>query len=158
MILNGQRRVPIALAPLATFFECARCELRFPHGSVTVRLVSDPAMARLNRDYRGKSGPTDVLSFPAKRTANGQQTKALSPKRVRSQEATENDSYVGDIAIAPETARRNARRFSRGLPAELRVLILHGMIHLAGYDHETDQGEMERLEQRLRRRLGLPWP
>ena len=77
---------------------------------------------------------------------------------MRQQEAAENDGYVGDIAIAPETARRNARRLSRGLPAELRVLILHGMIHLAGYDHETDQGEMERLEQRLRRRLGLPWP
>ncbi len=63
--------------------------------------------------------------------------------------------YVGDIAISPETARRNARRFSRTLPAEMRILILHGMIHLAGFDHETDHGEMDRLERRLRRRLGV---
>ncbi len=57
--------------------------------------------------------------------------------------------------ISPETARRNARKHSRRLAAELRVLILHGMIHLAGYDHEADDGEMMRLERRLRRRLGL---
>ena len=63
--------------------------------------------------------------------------------------------YIGDIAISPETARRNARRFSRSLPAEMRILILHGMIHLAGFDHETDHGEMDRLERRLRKRLGV---
>ena len=63
--------------------------------------------------------------------------------------------YVGDIAISPETARRNARRFSRALNVEMRILILHGMIHLAGFDHETDHGEMDRLERRLRRRLGV---
>jgi probable rRNA maturation factor len=80
-----------------------------------------------------------VLSFPAK---NGKP----HPK---------DQAYVGDIAISPETARRNARRFSRALPVEIRILILHGMIHLAGYDHETDHGEMDRLERRLRRRLGV---
>ena len=63
--------------------------------------------------------------------------------------------YIGDIAISPETARRNARRFSRSLPVEMRILILHGMIHLAGFDHETDHGEMDRLERRLRKRLGV---
>jgi probable rRNA maturation factor len=63
--------------------------------------------------------------------------------------------YIGDIAISPETARRNARRFARSLPAEMRILILHGMIHLAGFDHETDHGEMDRLERRLRKRLGV---
>jgi probable rRNA maturation factor len=62
---------------------------------------------------------------------------------------------VGDIAISPETAQRNARRSSRALTAELRILILHGMIHLAGYDHETDAGQMEKFERRLRRRFGL---
>ena len=63
--------------------------------------------------------------------------------------------YVGDIAISPETARRNARRFSRSLSMEMRILILHGMIHLAGFDHEADHGEMDRLERRLRKRLGV---
>jgi probable rRNA maturation factor len=63
--------------------------------------------------------------------------------------------YIGDIALSPETARRNARLYSRSLPEELRILVLHGLIHLAGFDHETDEGQMERLERRLRRRLGL---
>jgi probable rRNA maturation factor len=138
MIVNRQRRIPVAIVPLQNFHERAREALGFPPESVTVQLVSDDAMARLNRTYRKKRGPTDVLSFPA----NGN-----SPSK--------DDSYVGDIAISPETARRNARRLSRTLAAELRILILHGMIHLAGFDHETDHGEMDRIERRLRRRLGV---
>jgi len=65
------------------------------------------------------------------------------------------NGYLGDIAVSPETARRNAGRSSRSLPEELRILVLHGMLHLAGYDHETDEGQMQRLERRLRRSLGL---
>jgi probable rRNA maturation factor len=138
MIVNRQRRVPVATKPLEGFFERVRRELRFAPESVTIQLISDAAMARLNRSYRNKSGPTDVLSFPA----NGSKPN-------------QNTEYVGDIAISPESARRNARRFSRTLPAEMHILILHGMIHLAGLDHETDNGEMDRLERRLRRRLGI---
>jgi probable rRNA maturation factor len=138
MIVNRQRRVPVATRPLQHFYERVRQELRFPPEAVTVQLISDNAMARLNRTFRKKHGPTDVLSFPAERA------------RPR-----ENAKYVGDIAISAETARRNARRFSRALSVEMRILILHGMIHLAGFDHETDHGEMDRLERRLRRRLGV---
>jgi probable rRNA maturation factor len=138
MIVNRQRRVPVAVEPLKDFYERVREALRFPPESVTIQLISDDAMARLNRTYRKKQGPTDVLSFPA----NGAK-------------AHREGDYVGDIAISPETARRNARRFSRALTAEIRILILHGMIHLAGFDHETDHGEMDRLERRLRRRLGV---
>ena len=138
MIFNRQRRVPVAIRPLQQFYERARRELGFAPESVTIELISDAAMARLNETYRKKHGPTDVLSFPA----NG-----ASPKP--------GAEYVGDIAISPETARRNARRFSRSLPLEMRVLILHGMIHLAGFDHEADHGEMDRLERRLRKRLGV---
>jgi probable rRNA maturation factor len=138
MIVNRQRRVRVPVKPLQDFFERVRQELRFPPEAVTVQLISDSAMARLNQTFRHKRGPTDVLSFPA----NG-----AKPKR--------SALYAGDIAISPETARRNARRFSRTLPAEMRILILHGMLHLAGFDHETDHGEMERLERRLRRRLGV---
>jgi len=138
MIVNRQRRVPVAVKPLEDFFERVRRELRFASESVTVELISDAAMARLNQSFRNKRGPTDVLSFPA----NG-----ARPNR--------GTQYVGDIAISPETARRNARRFSRTLPVEMRILILHGMIHLAGFDHENDHGEMDRLERRLRRRLGV---
>ena len=138
MIVNRQRRVPVALHPLQQFYERVRRELGFPRGAVTVQLISDQTMARLNEKFRQKPGPTDVLSFPA----NG-----VRPTR--------DAEYIGDIAISPETARRNARRFSRSLPVELRILILHGMIHLAGFDHETDHGEMNRLERRLRKRLGV---
>jgi probable rRNA maturation factor len=112
--------------------------MHFLPESVTVQLIGDEAMARLNRTFRNKRGPTDVLSFPAGTAKPGKNTE-----------------YVGDIAISPETARRNARRFARPFGLELRVLILHGMIHLAGFDHETDHGEMERLELKLQRRLGI---
>ena len=138
MIVNRQRRVPVALKPLQDFYEIVRHELQFPPETVTVQLISDTAMARLNRTYRHKRGPTDVLSFPFAQTR-----------------PSASSEYVGDIAISPETAQRNARRFSRALPVEMRILILHGMLHLAGFDHETDHGEMDRIERRLRRRLGV---
>jgi len=138
MIVNRQRRVRLPLKPLEDFFDRVRRELGFPQGAVSIQLISDAAMARLNQTFRHKHGPTDVLSFPA----NG-----ARPKR--------SARYVGDIAISPETARRNARRFARTFPVEMRILILHGMLHLAGFDHETDHGEMDRLERRLRRRLGV---
>ena len=142
MIVNRQRRVPIAIDPLQQFYERVQRELGFAPESVTIQLISDDSMARLNQTYRKKHGPTDVLSFPA----NGLRRRAGSSE------------YIGDIAISPETARRNARRFSRSLPREMRILILHGMIHLAGFDHETDHGEMNRLERRLRKRLGVATP
>ncbi len=151
MILNRQRRVTFAIPPLSDFLESVRAELRFPENAVAVQFISDAAMARLNRTYRGKSGPTDVLSFPA----NGHHRRAARRRFVVPPAAAHENGYIGDIAIAPETARRNARRYSRTLPQELRILLLHGMIHLAGYDHESDDGEMERLEQKLRVRLGL---
>src|ERR1700687_6240249 len=83
MIVNRQRRVPVAVKPLKRFYERVRQELQFPPESVTVQLISDDAMARLNRTFRSKHGPTDVLSFPAKPTR-----------------PTENAKYVGDIAIS----------------------------------------------------------
>jgi probable rRNA maturation factor len=144
MIVNRQRRVLVAIPPLRKFYERARQELGFAPEAVTIELISDRAMARLNETYRKKRGPTDVLSFPAK--------GASETNGARAPHAPE---YIGDIAISPETARRNARRFSRSLPEEMRILILHGMIHLAGFDHETDRGEMDRLERRLRKRLGV---
>ena len=159
MVLNRQNRIAVAVAPLADFLERVRRELRFPENSVTVQLMSDSAMARLNRTFRGQRGPTDVLSFPAngvRTRGQGPQSPREKPRRGRAPQGGE--PYVGDIAIAPGTARRNARLYSRSLPEELRVLLLHGMIHLAGYDHETDRGRMERIERRLRRRFGLNRP
>ncbi len=148
MILNRQRRIPLAVGPLTSFCEQVRRELGFPEESVTVCFVSDQTIARMNRQFRGKEGPTDVLSFPAHRLRS---RWARLPRKGKIRPG----DYVGDIVISPETARRYARRRSHGLASELRVLILHGMIHLAGFDHENDRGEMMQLERRLRRRLGL---
>ncbi len=104
-------------------------------GEVTVLLTSDVAIRRLNRQFRGKNKATDVLSFPALEMVRG---------------------VAGDLAISVETARRQAREQGHALGVEIKVLMLHGLLHLAGYDHETDSGEMARRERLLRGRLGLP--
>jgi probable rRNA maturation factor len=145
MILNRQRRIRVALPPLEKFFARVRCALDLPAESVTVCLLTDAKIARLNQAFRRRRGPTDVLSFPA----DGHF------KRKSGRRAARSASYLGDIAISPETARRHARRFGRRLDEELQVLLLHGVLHLLGYDHETDRGEMERYEAQLRRRLGV---
>ncbi len=140
MILNRQKRVRVALPPLEKFARQVRRELRLDGREVAICLVSDAEMARLNKTYRGKQDPTDVLSFPASEAASSRRASSKS---------------LGDIAIAPMVARRNAKRGGRTLPDELRILILHGVLHLMGYDHERDSGQMERRERLLRRRLGL---
>jgi len=173
MILNQQRRVRVSMAALDKFLAATQKRLRLAPDSLTVALVTDPQMARWNAAYRGKNRPTDVLSFPADGPVP--QTKAQpirgkksrrNPRRVRSAKisnaagfsfaaVTSSTSYLGDIAIAPSVARRNAIRFGRTFDQEMRILILHGVLHLMGYDHETDQGQMIRRENRLRRELGL---
>jgi probable rRNA maturation factor len=140
MILNRQRKMRVAVGPLETFLERVKAETREKDAELTVCLVSDAEMAQLNQKFRRKRGPTDVLSFPAK-----ERRKADS----------DGARFLGDIAIAPETARRYALRDGRKLEDELRILILHGALHLLGYDHETDHGQMDRIEKKLRRRLGL---
>ena len=148
MILNRQRRVPVATRPLTDFLCRVRSALRLGDRDLTVCLVSDASIASLNREFRGKPGPTDVLSFPA----NGH----AALRRARpSSSSPSSTSYLGDIAISLEAARRNAARFGRTLPQELRILMLHGVLHLLGYDHETDRGRMDRVERRLRAELGL---
>ncbi len=151
MIFNRQRSVRIRSKELDGFFARARRALRLPSGSLSVCLVTNSEMARWNRAYRGKPGPTDVLSFRTGEhaTPNGQRTGRRVARRPG------RSPYLGDIAIAPAMARRNAARFGRTLSEEMRILILHGMLHLMGYDHETDRGQMDRRERRLRRSLGL---
>ncbi len=151
MILNRQRSVRVPAKDLERFCSRARRALRLPSESVSICLVSNSEMARWNRAYRGKVGPTDVLSFPAD-DANGARRKNTIPF---ARGASDSPQYLGDIAIAPAVARRNALRFGRTFSEEMRILILHGMLHLMGYDHETDEGQMDRRERRLRRELGL---
>lgn len=110
-------------------------------GSVTVVLATDAAMRRLNREWRGKDYATDVLSFPADDDG----------PRLRGQVR-----HLGDIVIATGVARRQAVEAGHAYGTELKVLALHGLLHLLGYDHETDTGQMARAERRLRRKGGLP--
>jgi len=98
---------------------------------LSVALVNDEAIHELNRSYRRKDKPTDVLSFPGDEDGEG---------------------YLGDILISVPTARRQAAGAGHPVDRELRVLLLHGVLHCLGFDHETDDGEMERLERRLRKR------
>jgi probable rRNA maturation factor len=101
---------------------------------MSVAVVSDMRVRALNREYRKKDTPTDVLSFPA---------------------ADVTGDFLGDVVIAGGVARRQAREAGHSLQTELRILALHGLLHLLGYDHEQDDGQMERLERRLRRHGGL---
>ncbi len=102
-------------------------------GEVNIRIASNRELRELNRRFRKKNQPTDVLSFP-----------------------TETPTLAGDIAISAEIAVANAADMGHSPQTELKVLILHGLLHLAGYDHETDDGEMRTRETSLRRKLGLP--
>jgi probable rRNA maturation factor len=164
MVLNRQKGVRVSVSNLEGFLARARRALGVPATALTVCLVSNAEIARWNFAYRGKKKPTDVLSFPAngahrkqrRQTAHGQASPRRGLRSVRSPaSAAPSKCYLGDIAIAPEVARRNARRFGRTFADEMRILILHGILHLMGYDHETDNGRMDRREHRLRRQLGL---
>jgi probable rRNA maturation factor len=150
MVFNRQRRIKVPVAELQKFLARARRALRLPAGSFVVCLVTNAQIARWNRSYRGKNGPTDVLSFPVE--------SARKPRRKKSRSNGSepvDGNYLGDIAIAPAVARRNAGRFGRTFEQEMRILVLHGMLHLMGYDHETDRGQMDRRERKMRRALGL---
>jgi len=117
-------------------------------GEVTVALVSDGRMRALNRSYRGKDYATDVLSFPALTASGDGMTTGLAG-------APETGPYLGDVVIAVGVANRQADEAGHSLATELRILALHGLLHLLGYDHESDDGRMARVEARLRRQAGL---
>jgi probable rRNA maturation factor len=104
-------------------------------GVVNVLVTSGRELRALNLRFRGKDKATDVLSFPP---------------------LLDLENFAGDVAIAAEIAAQNARRLGHSAVEEIKILVLHGVLHLAGYDHERDHGEMARKEQRLRKKLGLP--
>jgi probable rRNA maturation factor len=104
-------------------------------GTVNVLVTTSRELRLLNRRFRGQDKPTDVLSF----------TPAFADK-----------TFAGDLAISAEIAARNARDLGHPPATEIKILALHGVLHLAGYDHETDDGRMARREQRLRKQFGLP--
>lgn len=130
-----KRRVPgLHHSELADFVASA-CRAARLRGIVTVMITDNRHLRDLNLRFKGIDRATDVLSFPA-------------PVFVR--------GFAGDIAISVEIAVRNARFLGHSVSDEIRILILHGVLHLAGYDHESDHGEMARREQLMRKRLALP--
>lgn len=126
MVLNRQRKVSFRRQEVADFVTFLEHALARGR-EIAVCVVSDDAIRRHNRRYRNKNEATDVLSFPPT-----------------------------DVLISAETARRQARRLGHSLEAELKILALHGTLHLMGHDHERDRGQMARLERIWRRRLDLP--
>lgn len=122
--------------PLAAFLDEAAAAVKL-RGEIAVLLTTDTAIRRLNRAFRNKDKATDVLSFPSPEPWPGQKPAG------------------GDLAISVETAARQAEEAGHALWVELQVLLLHGVLHLAGYDHESDSGQMARKEALLRRRFGL---
>lgn len=128
-------------------------------GSVSIGLLSDRSVRGLNRRYRQIDSATDVLSFPAEMSSPPRRTRRTRKSKPdyfsASSASSVVESFLGDIAIARGVARRQARAARHAELTELRLLALHGLLHLLGYDHERDEGEMRRVERRLRRKGGL---
>ena len=138
-IVNRQRKLPVDCEYWQKFTTRALSVVPSSVKGVTVLFISDRRMGELNRKWRGKRGTTDVLSFPS---AQSSAEEAAEPT-------------IGDIVISLERALLQATESERELEQEIAQLILHGLLHLCGYDHETDDGEMNRLELQLRRRLQI---
>ena len=138
-IVNRQRKVPVDPEKWQHFTSRALKATPAEAASVTIAFISDRQMRELNRQWRGKTGTTDVLSFPAG------EDEFANPA----------GSNLGDVVISAEQAARQAKEHELTLDEEIAQLILHGLLHLCGYDHETDDGEMNRLELKLRKKLRI---
>jgi len=131
-VVNRQRRLKLDTEAWSTFADRALDAIGKSESSATIAFVSDKRIRALNRQFRGVDKATDVLSFPA-----------------------EDEPNLGDVAVSVDTAEVQAKANGLTLTSEISQLILHGLLHLCGYDHETDNGEMNRLELRMRKRLGI---
>ena len=131
-VVNRQRRLQIDTEAWSNFATKALNAIGKSESSATIAFVSDKRIRELNRQFRDIDKATDVLSFPAEEELN-----------------------LGDVAVSVETAAAQAKENGLSFEDELAQLILHGLLHLCGYDHETDNGEMNRFELRLRRKLGI---
>jgi probable rRNA maturation factor len=138
-IINNQRKIKIERPLFQKFAETAAVKITETENKIfNVVFVSDRKMRELNNDFRGKNATTDVLSFP-----------------FEADEFEANTNFLGDIVISVEQAAKQAAENDLTLETEIKQLILHGVLHLCGYDHETDKGEMNRRELELRRILEI---
>ena len=138
-IINRQRLREIDRGRAAELSRSVLDRIGRTDAVLTVTFIRDRAMRRLNRDYRGIDGPTDVLSFAYH---EGEEAPAC-----------DETSHIGDVVISVETAGRYARELGLSFDREIEFLVIHGALHLAGYDHETDNGEMNKVERKLRKEL-----
>jgi probable rRNA maturation factor len=137
LVILRKRIAGLSASTLERFLLRARRAVRL-RGTVNVLVTTSHELRSLNLRFRGKNKPTDVLSFP--------ESPVVLPKTKQ---------VAGDLAISGEIARENANRLGHSLATEIKILTLHGILHLAGFDHERDNGEMAREEYRLRLQLKL---
>jgi probable rRNA maturation factor len=149
------RRKPASLdaSELESFAEVLRAQVARGR-EFHCRIANDAELRALNAQFRAKDYPADVLSFPHRPPPYGRVSPTFDfPPRDRK---GADDVPLGDIAISIDRVRAQAREWGHSVDAELRILLLHGVLHLTGLDHETDSGRMKRAELRWRKKLGLP--
>jgi probable rRNA maturation factor len=135
-VVSKQRLVSVNRGRIGDLARRTLVSIGHPDSSLTVAFVRDRRIRELNRNFRGKDQATDVLSFPA-----GDAGASVAT------------DYLGDVVISTDTAARQAKEAGHSFDREVSELVIHGVFHLCGYDHETDRGEMNRLELKLRRKL-----
>jgi probable rRNA maturation factor len=152
VLINLQKRYAVRRASLSGYVRSLKRRLRLGNQKFNICFVDDELIRRLNSAYRGKDKPTDVLSFAWNETAGRRGHER--PTRTSRRAWGENSNFLGEVVISVETARHNAGAEGHSTLNELRWLILHGVLHLLGYDHERDRGEMTDIELALRKQLG----
>lgn len=137
-VVNRQRLHAVNREQVARLARAVLARIRLSRSTATISFIRDAAMRQLNCKYRGKDAPTDVLAFAYH---EGEKAGDGPPE------------HLGDVVISVETAERYAQELGLTFEREIEWLVIHGVLHLGGYDHETDNGEMRRLERRLRKEL-----
>jgi len=151
-VINNQRKIAIETKLYEVFLiDLFAAVPEIAEKSATVAFISDRRMKELNNFFRGKSSTTDVLSFPHEAEEFGSLPADAGSSDIFSDEK----NFLGDIIISAEQAERQANENGLTLENEIQQLILHGLLHLCGYDHETDDGEMNTIELKLRKQLGI---
>jgi probable rRNA maturation factor len=154
MIVNLQRKIKLDTGTFAAFVDALGAGVaELENGDFAIAFVSDRRMKELNRFFRGKDSTTDVLSFPHEADEFVQSADFSQSGSDEVQAKALNEKFLGDIVISAEQAARQAEENGLTLENEIKQLILHGLLHLCGYDHETDDGEMNRRELELRKKL-----
>ncbi|HRI03762.1 MAG TPA: rRNA maturation RNase YbeY [Pyrinomonadaceae bacterium] len=152
-VVNLQRKIKLDLAPIRAFVADLLASVEeSANATFTVAFIGDGRMKQLNELFRNKNTTTDVLSFPNEPDDFAGSTDF---SRQPAEGGTPNAVFLGDIVISAEQAQKQAAENGLSLDAEIKQLILHGLLHLCGHDHETDNGEMNTRELDLRNKLGI---